>query len=556
MYKHIFKDLTLIIYKLFFFFSTYFMYALLFLTYDITLSPDFSKYFKYYEFYSSEIEVSGNEQGNLYFFIAYIFSYVIQILYEQYPTVQILNISLHFFNSLLFLIGLLGLIKFLIDLGYSKKNVFLTGTVVCFLPISTAMRLTFKPEILAFTFLCWMLFDFNKLKEASFLYESKYQINFIRFFIFLGLSLSLKISISVMFAIFFGLKFFMIKTKLKITKKLLASFLLFCILLSFESYLLNQKFFSDVTHSDNYKNNAPLSFFTNINYENIKNNPNKYFHSDSFISITLYDSFNDYFLLYWNSEYTQLNLERKNIFNTVSQVDKSIPPKVKFDKNDKIITFYADFDERWIDENYVDETRFRFSFIFSIVFYFLITLFSFIRKDIKVEILSPFLGIFLIIISSAGLLGVQNFDPFVGDSVKTFYYCFFIIISFSLLLSEILNKIKYFHKTISVFLIALFLFFTGVPSDYLDETKVILEARNSTIPSCNINNILFSTYLFTDNLNCDYEYTNFKNLTFREYQNFNFLKNFKSVPYLSLGSICSLFFYQYLHKKEKFKKSI
>ena len=203
MLSYIFQKSNLLIYKLFFFFSAYFTSTLLFLTYDISLSPDFAKYFKYFEFYSSQIEVSGKEQGNLYFFTAYIFSYLIQIFNGQYEIIQNLNISLHFFNSLLFLIGLLGLIKYLIGLGYSKKIVFLTGTVVCFLPISTAMRLTFKPEILAFTFLCWMLFDFNKLKEVSFLYQSKYQINFIRFFIFLGLSLSLKISISAMFALFF-----------------------------------------------------------------------------------------------------------------------------------------------------------------------------------------------------------------------------------------------------------------------------------------------------------------------------------------------------------------
>ena len=63
-----------------------------------------------------------------------------------------------------------------------------------------------------------------------------------------------------------------------------------------------------------------------------------------------------------------------------------------------------------------------------------------------------------------------------------------------------------------------------MPSDYSDENKVILEAKNSTIPTCNINNILFSTYLFTDNSNCDHEYNNYENLTIREYQNFKFSK--------------------------------
>ena len=117
------------------------------------------------------------------------------------------------------------------------------------------------------------------------------------------------------------------------------------------------------------------------------------------------------------------------------------------------------------------------------------------------------------------------------------------------------NKIKYFYKTISVILIVLFLFFTGMPSDYTNETKALLESKNSTIITCDINNIIFSSYLFSENSNCDYE-DNYLYLSTRTYENFKFSLNYLVIPYLSLGSIIFLFFYQYLHKKEKLKKSI
>ena len=35
-------------------------------------------------------------------------------------------------------------------------------------------------------------------------------------------------------------------------------------------------------------------FFTYFNYDDFKNNPNKYFHNESFIGITLFDTFNDF----------------------------------------------------------------------------------------------------------------------------------------------------------------------------------------------------------------------------------------------------------------------
>ena len=74
-----------------------------------------------------------------------------------------------------------------------------------------------------------------------------------------------------------------------------------------ENYNLNNKYMFDVEHNENYNNKAELSFFTNINTQQLINNPNKYLHYDSFVSIT-YRSIRlmIFFQIYWNSEYTHL----------------------------------------------------------------------------------------------------------------------------------------------------------------------------------------------------------------------------------------------------------
>ena len=60
----------------------------------------------------------------------------------------------------------------------------------------------------------------------------------------------------------------------------------------------------NVKHPENYNYKADINFFSNINRKDLINNPNRYFHNESFISITLFDTFNDFFQIYWNSEYT------------------------------------------------------------------------------------------------------------------------------------------------------------------------------------------------------------------------------------------------------------
>ena len=125
-----------------------------------------------------------------------------------------------------------------------------------------------------------------------------------------------KVSIAVLVFLFFAVEIIIFqKHLLKRTNfKYLFILTLVFFALNIENYSFNNKYMFDVEHNENYNNKAELSFFTNINTKHLKNNPNRYFHNDSFISITLFDTFNDFFLIYWNSEYTELNKDRREIF--------------------------------------------------------------------------------------------------------------------------------------------------------------------------------------------------------------------------------------------------
>ena len=60
--------------------------------------------------------------------------------------------------------------------------------------------------------------------------------------------------------------------------------------------------------------------FMNFPTEDLRDNPNKYFFSESFLGITLFDSFNDFFGFYGNSEHTFLNKDRKSFLRLYLQV--------------------------------------------------------------------------------------------------------------------------------------------------------------------------------------------------------------------------------------------
>lgn len=494
------KDPQTLGFKLIFYMSFYYSSILLYLTLDIIQSPDFDKYYRYFQYFSGSIEKTNLEQGNLYFFLSYLVTFILNQINETISLNEIYNLSIHFTNSMFFLFGCLGLARYLSIHKYKTKNIYIVLSIICIMPSSVVLRSSFKPEIMAFSIIGWALY-FIKLYSIE---KNNYSV--LRLTILLSILFTSKVSIALMvgFVIFLEL---LINYKKTISKEIirpLIVLLIFCSALMIENYQHNRLLIFQTEHDKKYDNVASLEFFSSFDTSNFINNPNKYFYYDSFLGIVLFDSFNDFFGLYSNSEYTELNNSRKQFFSVVKKLDNPIfPLGFVMDKSNFKLTISGDVDGRWKDEKYIEELAMRSSFYFSVIFYLLLFILLIFKKQIRAPLASPFIGLLFLITSSLGVFGIKNFDPLVGDSFKTFYFAYFIILSFSVLFLEIL-KFNIFKKIFIFSTPMLFLFFLGFPMDYNEQSEIDIVYKNSLLTSCNLNGPLINNLLNVDtNIECN-----------------------------------------------------
>ena len=170
-----------------------------YLTYDIVESPDFEKYYRYFQYYSGEISHTDLDQGHSYFFFIYIASLLISTLMPDISMNEILNISIHFANSVIYLIGIIGIYKLLIVKKFKKNITFLLLIVTTFLPASIVLRITFKPEILVFSLICWAVLYIDKYSNYAKPRDALIAV------ILLSIIMTTKISTTLMVLIFLGL---------------------------------------------------------------------------------------------------------------------------------------------------------------------------------------------------------------------------------------------------------------------------------------------------------------------------------------------------------------
>lgn len=526
-----------ILYKVLFFTVFYYSSITLYLTYSIIDSPDFAKYYNYFLFYSGNIETLYLEQGHIYFFINYIILYCFSVTYDFFTLNELLNLSIHFVNSFIFLFGCIGLLKFL-SKKYRVENIYLILSILCILPTSIELRVTLKPEILAFAAFGWLLYYIDLINEQK---KPVYFINLIFLF---SLVITSKISIALFISIILFLNAFQNNKKLlnQINLKHIILFLLIITGLLFENFKLNNQFITTIKHEEKYNNTADINFFQSFNSDEFIDNPNKYFFYNSFLGITLFDTFNDFFEFYSNSEHTLLNKDRKSFFKVIFRGGQVLPINVKFDKVEKIFTFSGLYDRGWNESNYIDEIRLKISFVFSAIFYFLLFLFAIFKREIRIIMLSPFISLFIISLSALGIFGTKNFDPNTGDSFKTFYYGFFVLVCFVILLCEVF-KHNYFRKIISVVLALFMLFFIGFPFDYTQTNEDLIIFKNSYLPFCEINTPVINNLLNIERtVQCNNDgksknlistASNLDNLSF-EFKKFPFFNTLILVLYSSL----------------------
>ena len=550
MIKNIYKSRKKISYQALFYVLFAYSFTLIYLNYEIALSPDFDKYFQYFEYYSGLNTSTNLEQGNLYFFGGYAFSSFVKIIYSDYFNYEILNFSILSFNFLIYLFGLLGLKNYLKLKKFSEEIVYLVLIVCTFLPISFQLRMSFKPEILAFSILIWSLLFIEKyliLKEPKW---------FNLFLMSLLILLNLKVSISVMVGVFY-IVFFRNKKMYDILKKnykrLIYFFLCFLIIFC-ENYILNGSFLHQAEHDEKYNNQAELEFFTNFNFNEVKYNPHKDTHNNSFRAITLFDTFSDYFELYWNADHTNLNKFRKDI--VVFQIPDDVKPdsfyEIEYNKERKELKVIGNVDTSLVasddGENILNELRMKTSFIFSSFLFILSLILILLKKELRYIFTGPFIGLLLVALSSAGLF-TNNHDPAIGDSVKPFYYGFFIILSFSLILSLVLSYFKKSKIFLSIGTVILFLFIIGLPQSYDQLLIDNQEYKNSLIPTCAITSIVIDHYEFNSKTSCKHT-PDIRNIRSSQYEGINLNFNPIRFPYFNLLTIL-IFIVSYFKIKTK-----
>ncbi len=471
-------------------FFIYLIKELNFLFYNSLDSPDFDKYSVYFEYLFSNTNTTGREQGLFYYYLNSWYYYFFAETSADSNLYALLHKSIQEFNFILFIIGLLGIYKILRLFKFSNLSIFFTLMLLNLLPLSVALRIVFKPEIITFALLPWIILCIEKYKNSnkvSYIYLATPLI---------ATCVSSKGSIAAMLLV----SIFIIYLKEIISLGLKNTFILLitlCILIipifneDTKSNGLNLAQLESGASSDsNYDFKAPKSFIYKLDGYQLVSNPIKNKQSDSFIGITLLDTFGDYYDIYWDND---SSLYFKNRVEVLKFEQSDIIETPKINTKEKSVTFYL--------QNLTD-TYYRkvIGLIASIYFYFLF--FSGLFKDSKYRrfYFFPLISVSLLLIHVITGFPSNNFNPELGDTLKPLYYSPFLLLSCVFLFANYFNKnIK--NKIIFIFFIPLVLIIFGFPKtlDYEFE-RDIAEINNYSF-FCEFNkNITFQN--LTSESNC------------------------------------------------------
>ncbi len=483
---------TLYVYKSIFVVACYTSLTISNLFYITTIGPDFDRYKIYLLYFFGEETVYIPEQGFAYFLIIAFFCKLQISDYQENFSSLIdsvgvqdnfnvaylsdfeykLNLGIQYGNYLIFLFGLFGIFQLLKHKGIRSIDIYKILTITVFLPACFQIRLTMKPEIFAFALLPFAILYFEKLITY------KHKLYVIYLAIISALLLTTKASIAGMVIILFFTLYLKERKKIAISKVSLFCILslTFTVLVSYENYKINNYSIFEreelalYFEQNEYDNKATSEIFYTINFRDLIVNPNKNFHNNSIIGITLLDTFGDYFNEYWNKDYTFFKENRKEFVQKGNQFD--------FDLNNKVVT---------IPLNTFNLNKFRSvsGLLVSGILYFLIIK-SYIKKDEDYQyIVIPFVGILVLIISSLGF-PENNFNPKTGDTFKSYYYSFFLIISIVFILKNYIRKSNLsFPKILLTVLISFFII--GFPKANNTNFDYQLYNLNSMTIGCNIN---------------------------------------------------------------------
>lgn len=457
-----------------------------YLFYNSLDSPDFTKYSIYFNYLFGDVDATSREQGALYYLVN---SYNLFFNNNQINDTNasyMLNKSIQEVNNLFFLIGLIGMYKLLMSMGFKKKNVFYTLTLTNFLPISIATRILLKPEIIVLAFLPWVFYfieQFFITKKNKFLYYSIPS---------LVICITSKSSLAAMTFLFIFIVYFKKLLALDL-KKIVIPILLFSMLffaVSFENYNLNALNILNFTPDEKYENTADIEMLWNLDFEALFNRPVKYMDSNSVSNFLLLDTFGDYLDIYWDNDSQYFSYGTLTIVEY--EIDNSrISPSI--DTNLKKITLYQSFGGDPAYDTYKNSGRYTravLGIFCTIIFY----LFSIKRISTKEEnykfLLGPMVGIFVLLFVSITGIPVKNWDPNSMDTLKSVYYSPLFVISFCILLCIYFSK-NSFNYLLTFPIVLIFLYLIGFPKTYDLNLLSLIAYSNEFSPFCKFNDLYY-----------------------------------------------------------------
>ena len=422
-----------------------------YLFYSTFESPDLNKYFIYFDHFFNN-EKTNKEHGLMYY---YLHSLNYSIFYSEFKNFEIfVHKSIQQVNFYIFIFGLVGYYYLLRLLKFSLNVIFPTLLFINFFPPSISMRLVFKPEILAFALLPWIIYLLEKYLE------SKNIQNLIVCIPMIISIIAIKGNVLVIVSVYLFFSYFRIF--IDVPKKTLLILFLVSILsfsaLSMENNNANGKSILDIQSGsaieENYDYKAPTSIIFKTDMYGLLSSPIKHNHADSFIGITLLETNGDYFDLYWDNDASEFFKNRKNIF-TYAQSNEIKRPEINKDGSSILI-----YQQRMTDV-YLYEVIGLLLSIF--LFYYLITK-ALQKSKLRKFLLASFLGMAVLLFHSITGIPKNNFDPLVGDTFKPLYYSFVLIFSFTILVAIQLSE-KYRRLFYLGIYCGLIVFLLGFPKN-------------------------------------------------------------------------------------------
>ena len=506
-----------------------------FLFYDTNQSPDFNTYFVYIKHFFDN-SLTSKEHGLMYYYLHALnydifYSDSVNTYFALHKSIQQVNFYIHLF-------GLFGYFKLFRYLNYSKTSIYLTFIFINFFPPSISLRLVFKPEVLAFALMPWIIYFIER-------YSKEKNIKHLVFCIpFLVSAITLKGNVLVIVLVYLFLSYFKLifKMNLKNFLLILVLFLSTTFAITFENNSANGKNILDIQSGaagrSNYDFKAPKSIVYKMNFYSLMSRPIQHNHADSFISITLLETTGDYFNLYWDNDGTNYFKSRKN-FIEFKQSNEIKGPR--FNSENFSITIYQ---QRNTDV-YIYESI---GLVISIYLFYLLVKNTFENKKNRKFLMAIFLGMIIILFHAITGIPKNNFDPLLGDTFKPLYYSFVFMLSFAFLSVSLFESKKI--KITSLFLyIFLIVFLLGFPKQKDYDLQVGLVNKIEDSIYCEVEKSMYLKDSDFENIDCRKTQEKIPNPDDPNRELFENTLNHKPLNLLLIFTNVLLAFYSILNKK-------